>query len=188
VPKFFNIEHGSDFRIAEIDSGFIIAREVVHERVKNEFVVTGKGFFSQYSPTLFNREDSIVDVDEGLFSKYKISFSDSLITYSPGIFKTIIHKSNDGYFLDEFLSKKCYKLTDSAVYIGNKYIFRHSGTQIDILSPGWGNKEHPIFSIIHSDNCIYVNNKYRRGFEICQSHNKIHLKKSNRKGYTYFLQ
>ena len=178
IPHLLQIGWDENFAIKRTLPGLFSNHITLYEKSDNMFTTNVKGFLGGTSKTLIERKGSVLYVNPKYSSRYQIIESENSLTLD-GYEKATIHKSESGYFLKSWFSKREYKQIGNEIHIGNRYIVRNRGDMIEILYRGfWGN-EKLWYRIIHSHNKIFVFTDSYNGLEIGLNRNNINVMRNS---------
>lgn len=188
VPRLFNIHDHGNFIIVWSDDRQIFKSSVTYEKSDAAFTTQYEGLFRTTTKTEIYHNDSMVLLNEGIFSRSKILTSDTTFIYQSGLYKKTIYKDDEGYFYKTLTGKESYKKINDEIYIKSRYIIRNNGDRIDIISRGLLTKEIPRYSIIKTGDRIFIYDPYYSGLEIRLSGNDMDVLRNTEKIYRYTLK
>lgn len=172
VPELLHIEGGEDFKITQRHSG-LIDGTIVYEKRDSLLLTRIKGWKIGNSKKVIVDKDSVVEVKEGLLSRYKILESEGAVTFQTGLFNTTIHKDDGGYYHRTLLGRKEFRQEGNELFIGKRTIIRSQGGVIEIYTRGLLNSKTLKYRMIKSGDKIIVYDRNYRGLEITLTRKEV---------------
>ena len=188
VPELLNVDPGENFTITQQSFGHLVNTTTTYKLADSLFVKVNKGLITTRSKKRIHRNDSVLLVNEGLFSKYRITGSDSSYSYHSGLSNTTLHKTDQGYYYNTLFGRYEYKKRDNEINIGKRYIVRNRGDQIEIVERGLFNGENLLYKIIKSDNRLILYDRNYRGKEIIAGKGALYVNKNGKSEDKYTLE
>jgi len=173
ITDLFEIHRHDDFTIHKQSTGFLNRSVEVYSKNKQSFTTEWTGLFTRTTQCLITEHASIISIEQPILAKRSIEHNEGNLTYRSGLFKTRVFQQRHGYYIKSLFGKIEYTLEDNVLYLGRRYIIKNLDDTIEIFEQGLFNSEHLLFTLIRSENAIYVYDRNYGGLSITRGNNHL---------------
>jgi hypothetical protein len=189
IPELFHLEKDETFQIKRIKSGLLSEWKETYSRNDDEFIIENAGNILQKShKTDIVTTDSSVYMKSGILNSLSISYTDSSFTYKTGFKPYHIHNISDGYAIKHLLGEEKYRKEQDTVFLDDRYIIRNYGNIIEIYANQLFKKEYKLYTIIKSENEIYIYDRNYYGKRISKKDNELIVYHNTTKSSSFILE
>jgi len=186
IPELFNLHLIENFVIEQNNSNRWFKSKITYEKTDGLMVNRYENLIKTRSRKEFSFENSVLSVNEGFLSKYKIIRDGDLLIFKSGKVSNTLNKYGNQFIYQMPLGKKEYRINGNEVFIDSRYFIRHQGDEIKVFRRGLFKDRILLFRIIKSKNKIYIYSRKRLVMEIQLNKNEINVIE-NRRSKTYKL-